>query len=129
MAADGELTPGELSRRVQELLLQFEALLRKVEDRYVQKDLLELIREGIDAQIKALGAADAALEQTKASSNELQNLRNMIDGKADRAELQGVREDVDELKGHNQWLFRVVGTFIVLGILGAVFVAGGGLAR
>ena len=129
MAAEGDLTPGELSRRVQELLLQFEALLKKVEDRYVQKEMLQLIQEGISTRLEALMQTDASLDRSKANITEITALRSAIDDKASKAELDGVREDVKELKDTNKWVVRVVGAFIILGILGAVFAAGGGLAK
>lgn len=145
MATDGDLTPGELSRRVQELLLQFEALLRKIEDRYVQKETLELIREGLNNAITGLRETDTSLDRSKAGVTDVSNLKSTVDEKATRlevenlralvnekassADLKAVSDDVDELKGHNTWLFRVIGMFIVLAILGAVFAAGGGLAQ
>lgn len=129
MSGDGDLTPGELSRRVQELLLQFEALLRKVEDRYVQKETLTLIREGIDARLLGHDQADQGLERSKANVTDVSNLRSLLEGKADKSEVEAVRSDVDELKDNNKWLFRLVGAFIILAILGAVFTAGGGLAK
>ena len=129
MAADGDLTPGELSRRVQELLLQFEALLHKVEDRYVQKENLELIREGINTAILGLQQSYQAIDRSKVDQSELLGLKSVIETKADKGELQAIKDDVDELKDHNKWLFRVIGSFIILAILGAVFAAGGGLAK
>ena len=133
MAADGDLTPGELSRRVQELLLQFESLLRKVEERYVQKETLELIREGINTAILGLQRSYEALDRTKADQSEFLGLKSNVDAlalsKADESELKAIKDDVDELKDHNKWLFRLVGSFVILAILGAVFAAGGGLGR
>jgi len=129
VAGEGDLTPGELSRRVQELLLQFEALLRKVEDRYVQKETLQLIREALDNRLGGLEQVDQGLERSKASVTDLGNLRSLLDDKASKADLDAVKSDVDELKDNNKWLFRLVGAFIILAILGAVFTAGGGLAK
>lgn len=124
--AGNDLTPGELSRKVQELLLQFEGLLRKVEDRYVQKETLELIREGINARLDSLAATDQSLERGKVNQGDLVSLREAVAGKADRSELASIKDDVTDLKDNNKWLVRLVGAFIILGVLGAVFAAGGG---
>lgn len=114
---------------MQELLLQFEGLLRKVEDRYVQKETLELIREGINARLDSLAATDQSLERGKVNQGDLVSLRETVANKADRSELAAVKSDVDDLKDNNKWLVRLVGAFIILGVLGAVFAAGGGLGK
>lgn len=41
-------------------------------------------------------------------------------------ELNNIRAEVEELKDDRKWLIRLVGTFIILGILGAVFLVKGG---
>ena len=125
----GDLTPGELSRRVQELLLQFEALLRKVEDRYVQKETLELIREGINIAIQGLQEADKGLERSKVNQNDFAGLKTQVDNKVDKAELAAVKSDVDDMKDTLKWIFRIVGAFVVTAVLAAAFTAGGGLPQ
>lgn len=45
---------------------------------------------------------------------------------ANSAELATLRGEVNELKDDKKWLIRLVGAFIIVGILGAVFLVKGG---
>lgn len=118
---NGEITPGELARRVGEVLSRLQGLVDLVENRYVRKDILELYKETINQSLlqvqQALG--------TKADASGLSG----IDKKADKTVVDNLEKRVASLEDNNKWLVRLVGALIVGAIFAAVFTAGGGLAK
>lgn len=113
----GDITPGELGRRMQDVLTRFGSLVETIETRYVRKDLLDLYKEGIASQIAGYKAALDALE------------KSAVDKDTYVAEKAALEKRVSELEDSNKWLFRLVVGFIILAVLGAVFTAanfGGG---
>ena len=120
MAGD-DITPGELARRMQDVLFQFSNLVDQVENRYVRKDLLELYKQGVDTALASVNASIA----TKADKSALDHLSSDVNDKVDKTELQALRNDVNDLKDTNKWLSRLVIGIIVTAIPGVVLASGG----
>ena len=118
---ESDITPGELARRMQDVLTQFSNLVDQVENRYVRKDLLELYKQGIDA---ALLSANQ-LMNSKADKSSVDQLSLTVNDKVSKADFDAVKADVAELKDTNKWLFRLVIGIIITAVLGAVIAAGG----
>lgn len=93
---------GELSRQVRDVLLRFEGLATRLDTSYVQKELYNLRQEVIDKSF-------LALEKDKAENSTVEELRKRI----------------ESLEDDKKWLVRLVIGFIILAILGAIFVASG----
>jgi chaperonin cofactor prefoldin len=118
---ESDITPGELARRMNDVLTQFSNLVEQVENRYVRKDLLELYKQGIDA---ALQSANQSLNN-KADKSAVDQLALGVGEKVNKADFEAVRSDVAELKDTNKWLFRLVIGIIVTAVLGTVIALGG----
>ena len=118
---ESDITPGELARRMQDVLMQFSNLVDQVENRYVRKDLLDLYKQGIDA---ALQSANQSLNN-KADKSSVDQLSLGISDKVSKADFDAVKSDVAELKDTNKWLFRLVIGIIITAVLGAVIAADG----
>ena len=134
---NGEVTPGELVRRVNDVLARLEKLVQMIEERYVRKDILELYQRGIDLQVAQIESsvkqkADAgglAGIDKKADLTVVQGLVEQVRDKAEEAYVKTLEARIASLEGWNVWLTRIIGSFLVLGILGAVFVVGGGVGK
>lgn len=120
MTTEG-ITTGELSRQVAGVLLRFEHLATRLDESYVPKQLYELYRQGVD---KALAELEASV-RTFAT-------KEALGEKVDRSELAAVQQEVTRLESrvkslenNLQWIVRIVLTFVVVGVLGAVFVSAG----
>lgn len=118
---ESDITPGELARRMNDVLLQFSNLVDQVENRYVRKDLLELYKQGIDSSLQS---ANQALNN-KADKAAVEQLSLSLNDKIGRADFDAVRSDVAELKDTNKWLFRLVLGIIITAVVGTVLVVGG----
>lgn len=119
--SNDDITPGELARRMQDVLFQFTNLVDQVENRYVRKDLLELYKQGVDTAIASVNASVA----TKADRTTVEHLNSSVEKKVGQAELEALKSDVADLKSTNTWLFRLVIGIIVTAVLGVVIASGG----
>lgn len=118
--AESDITPGELARRMNDVLLQFSNLVDQVENRYVRKDLLELYKQGIDS---ALQSANQSLNN-KADKSAVEQLSLSLNDKVSKADFEAVRSDVAELKDTNKWLFRLVLGIVITAVVAGVVVVG-----
>lgn len=107
---------GELSRRLREVLTQFESLVRTIEERYVRKDILELYKEGENSRIAGL---QSAIEGIKNS------FENSLLNKCDKNDCVQLDKRVASLEEWNKWLVRIIIAFVVAGVLAAAFASGG----
>lgn len=98
-------TTGELSRQVQSVLSRFEGLVVRLDESFVSKNLYDLFKQLIEQQIS--------------------DLRRTQDTLTTKEQLAALEVRVKSLENNLQWIVRIVVTFVVLGILGAVFVSGG----
>lgn len=119
--AENDITPGELARRMQDVLVQFSHLVEQVESRYVRKDLLELYKQGIDSAIQSASSAAAS----KVDKGVVDQLAITVSGKVDKADHDALKADVAELKDTNKWLFRLVMGLVIAAVVGTVIVTGG----
>lgn len=117
-----DISPGELARRMNDVLRQFQSLVDQVETRYIRKDYIELYKANIDQTVAGM---KAALE-LKADKTEVASLASGLATKVDKSEFDAAKADIAELKDTNKWLFRLVAGFIILAILGAVLTVGSG---
>lgn len=118
---ESDITPGELARRMNDVLLQFSNLVDQVENRYVRKDLLELYKQGIDS---ALQAANQSLN-SKADKSAVEQLSLNMTDKVNKADFDAMKSDVNELKDTNKWLFRLVIGIVITAVVGTVIAVGG----
>lgn len=112
---------GELSRQVQEVLSRFERLAAGLESQFVRKDTYSMYQLLVDQAIKNLQDSVGKL----ATAETANNLKGDIEGKASAGALKGLEQRVAELEDDRKWLIRLVLGFIVLGVLGAIYVAAG----
>jgi hypothetical protein len=108
------MTPGELARRVGDALRQLEVLVKRVEDQYVRKEVLELYKETIDQAVQM-------------QKDRVTGVREDLTKKLDKDDLLPLERRVAELEDTYKWAVRIVLLFVITGVLGAVFVAGGGM--
>lgn len=116
-----DITVGELSRQVANTLSRFEQLLTRLDDSYVSKNLYDLYTRGVDSALSALDkevneAATRRELQEKVAKGDLQPLKDKVDALDAR---------VEKLEENITWIVRIVLTFVVVGILGAVFITAG----
>lgn len=117
--ADEGISVGELSRQVRDVLIRFEALVTRLDVAFVSKELYNLRQQVIDQSLKSL-------EEATDRSASRDSVKKLDDSTAKRVEFDELKKRVDGLEDDKKWLIRLVATFIILGILGAVFVVGGG---
>lgn len=113
---------GELSRQVQEVLMRFERLAAGLESQFVRKDTYTVYQQLVDQAIRNLQGTVGKLATLETASS----LKSEVDGKASDGALKGLEQRVSELEDDRKWLVRLVLGFIILGVLGALYVVGGG---
>lgn len=113
----GDISTGELSRQVRDVLSRFSDLATRLETQFLRSDVFILYQR---LQEKTLQDLDTAV-QGKATKDSIQNLTDTINKKADKAELQSLIDRLEDLEDDKKWLTRLVFGFIVLGVLGAIF--------
>lgn len=113
---------GELSRQVQGVLLRFEGLATKLEQQFVRTDNYLLYQRLVDEAIAGLKQTMATL----ASSDQLKNVTDDVASKASKGTVEALTDRVEALEDDKKWLIRLVLGFIVMGILGTVFVVSKG---
>lgn len=135
-SSDGQPGIGELQRALQAVLVRFETLATKMDTQFVQKEnfnvwqrLFDETIHGIRDTLKVMGEARDS-QATKEDITLLRAdhdrdfalLRSDLDKKASKGQIEDVVKDVTELQDDKKWLQRVIYGFIVIAILGALFV-------
>lgn len=113
---------GELSRQVQQVLIRFEGLAARLETQFIRKETYDMYKQLVDQAISQLQDTVKSL----ASAETARNLREEVDKKASKGQVEGLEQRVVELEDDRKWLIRLVLGFIVLSILGAIFVVSKG---
>lgn len=108
---DEGISVGELSRRLSDTLVRIEGLARRLEDgQFVRTDLYTARQEAVNVALAALQDKVRDLDGDKAEDNQLSSLVARV----------------EQLEDDKKWLLRLVIGFIILGVLGAIFIASGG---
>jgi hypothetical protein len=101
---------GELARQVRDVFAKLESLATRLESgQFVRTDIFGLYRENVNQAL-------AGLEK---------EAKSIQDGKVAHADFKALEARVVALEDERKWLIRLVLGFIILGILGAIFVATG----
>jgi hypothetical protein len=116
--SDEGVSVGELSRQVRDVLLRFQGLAERLDNTYVSKEFFALYQSLVDKSLKALEDAVAKAAVAEA-------LKTIETDKVDKTSFDELKKRVDAFEDDKKWLIRLVATFIILGVLGAVFVASG----
>ena len=109
MTDDG-IGVGELARQVRDVFSRLEGLATRLENQFVRTDIFNLYKENVNTALAAVQEKNRGLESDK----------------VDKASFDALQSRVAQLEDERKWLTRLVIGFIILGILGAVFVASGG---
>lgn len=109
MTGNDGVSIGELSRQMQDVLIRFEGLTRRLEEQFARRETLELYRANIDLSLK----------QTSDKVNEVERVS------VDQAEFQALANRVRELEEDKKWMTRLVIGFVVLTVLGAFIAVSG----
>jgi hypothetical protein len=116
-----EISVGELTRQVASVLLRFEHLATRLDESYVAKQFFELYRENLNRTIGEL-AKDI---ETAARKESLQDKVDRSDFTPLKSRVDDLDRRVKKLEDNLGWIVKIVLTFVVLTVLGAVFVASG----
>ncbi len=109
---------GELSRQVQQVLTRFEGLAARLETQFVRTETYEMYKLLVDQAIRTLQET----VKTLATHETTANLRSEVEGKASAGSVKSLEQRVAELEDDRKWIIRLVLGFIVLGVLGAIYV-------
>lgn len=109
-----DISVGELSRQVQSALQRLENLATRLDTAFVSKQLYDLYTAGNDKDIHEINQKLATLA-TKES----------LTFKAEKSVCDNHEREIKALKDNMQWVVRTVLTFVILAVLGAVFVVNG----
>jgi hypothetical protein len=102
---------GELSRRLTDVFSRFESLARRLEDgQYVRTDLYLQFKMAVDTALSDIQARLAVMDKEKLARDDMESLDTRI----------------SQLEDDKKWLIRLVLAFIILGVLGAIFLTTGG---
>lgn len=124
-----EVGVGELGRLVQSVLLRFESLATKLESQFVRIENYDLYKQIIANEIAGIKEKLTDMASKSATVERLGNDETLIGGKASKGELEALTKRVSDLEDDKKWLTRIILSFVILGVLSAVFVAakvGGG---
>lgn len=101
-----DYTVAELARTVANALSRMEALAARLEGgQFVTSEVFRLYRETAELRFQTI-------------QSELNNV-------VSRGEYNALKDEVESLKDDKKWLTRLILGFIVLALLGLIFVAGG----
>ena len=126
---DEGVSVGELSRMVRDVLVRFEGLAARLDNSFVRNKTFKLQIALVEAALKQLQDAIPLLPDKQVTQDKIKDLSDDISGKASKGELESAVKRIAELEDDKKWLTRIILSFIVVGVLGAVFVvskAGGG---
>lgn len=138
MADSSDMSIGELSRQVRDVLMRFERLATSLETQFVRSDNFQLYKELVNqaivqmqevlrscARVEALQGIDTELKK-KATLEQLAALEARISSKADKVIVDTIVSEISEIQDDKKWITRLVIGFIVLGILAVIFSVNGG---
>lgn len=119
--ADG-VGVGELSRQVQQTLLRFEGLAARLETQFVRVETYEMYKQLVDQAIKSLQDTT----KTLATAETTKNLRDEVERRASIGQVESLEQRLEQLEDDRKWMVRLIMSFIILSVLGAVFVVSKG---
>lgn len=101
---------GELARQVRDVFVKLEGLATRLESgQFVRSDVFALYRENVNQALAGIQ----------------EKIKALAEDKVEKSDLRALEARVAALEDERKWLIRLVLGFIVLGILGAIFVASG----
>lgn len=107
---NSDVSVGELSRMVTNVLLRFEGLAKRLEDgQFVRSDLYNARQELVNNALQSLQ----------------DRLKRLEADKADQDQVAAIEARLAQLEDDKKWLVRLVIGFIILAVLGAIVVSGG----
>lgn len=102
---------------VRDVLVRFEGLVTRLETQFVRTDVFDYYKQLVETDIKRLNqAADRAADKEKFREIEVD-----MDKKVSKGELAALEKRILNLEDDKKWLVRVVISFIVVGVLTAIF--------
>lgn len=110
--SNGGVTVSELSRQLRDVLVRFEGLVRRVEDKFVTKEVFDL--------------------RVSATDKKGEELQSDINTKVSQNDFDNLTQRVKELEEGRTWLNRlVIGAIItaLIGLFFALVVSVGGVPR
>lgn len=111
MPPDDGPSVGELSRRMTDVFSRFEGLARRLEDgQFVRTDLYNQYKAALDSALLELQRRVSKIENDKLDQDDKHNFDSRI----------------GQLEDDKKWLIRLIIGFIVLAVLGLIFVTNGG---
>lgn len=102
---------------VRDVLVRFEGLVTRLETQFVRTDVFDYYKQLVETDIKRLNiAADRAADKEKFREIEVD-----MEKKVSKGELTALEKRILNLEDDKKWLVRVVISFIVVGVLTAIF--------
>lgn len=101
-----DVSVGELARQVQAAMQRLESLARDLQERFITREVFNLMKENIDNKNRTQDKDIADLESHK----------------VDISVIGDLEKRVAALEDDKKWLTRLVGGVIILGIVGLLFV-------
>lgn len=115
-----DISVGEISRQMKDVLQRFEALINKIDSTFVSRVVWELYTLGLNQQL-------ADIKQDigeKAATADTATLHAELDKRVSKTAYDALEKRVANMEATQTWITRLVGAFIIIGILGVVFVTG-----
>jgi hypothetical protein len=107
---------------VRDVLIRFEGLATRLETQFVRSDNFLLYKQLVDTAISNLQQRVNDLASLEQFGNLRQDVDNLSTDKAAKTDVTSLERRVTELEDDKKWLIRLILGFIILAVLGAVFV-------